>query len=271
MRGREESQSQPLLPWAATERPPGLQLSLLSTTSACWKSQIRAPQAAELAPTSHAGPHADTARCCRGSAAGRSVTGSQQIRLSVLIYVSVSRSFCFSASSPPYTTSKAAPRIWLKNWSLCFFLTSIGRCAVTQIVSSAFITRPVRCIYSCKSSSLPGTTHLLPQAQAVTACQLTATLDCRGWEGCEALGEAGTWVPAPWEIRLYEQNLGDFILQRRDCSPGASGSVTASYLLPGGSHGLGVQAASGICNQTKRNQNVKRNKFLSWLKNKIQV
>lgn len=113
-------------------------------------------------------------------------------------------------------------------------------------------------------STPPGSLRLL---QLANSEQPWAAEDEKGsvpvsQAGCEALGEAGSWVPAPWEIRLYEQNLGDFILQRRDRSLGGSGSVIASYLLLGGSHRLGARTASRICNQRKRNQNVKTNKLL---------
>lgn len=77
-----------------------------------------------------------------------------------------------------------------------------------------------------KNPSLPGTTHLLPQLRLL---HLTSSEPAWAPEeekgiipvsqaGREALGEAGSWVPALWEIRLYKQNLGDFILQRRDRS-----------------------------------------------------
>lgn len=62
--------------------------------------------------------------------------------------------------------------------------------------------------------------------------------------GCEALGEAGSWVPAPWEIRLCKQNLVT--------SSFKGGTVPWSqqfnHLSPSGKL---TRAASGICNQQK--------------------
>lgn len=81
--------------------------------------------------------------------------------------------------------------------------------------------------------------------------------------GCEALGEAGSWVPPPWEIRLYKQNLGDFILQRRDRS-----------LEPAVWSLISWEAHKGCLwdlQPRKGNQNVKPDLFLPWLENKLDV
>lgn len=95
-----------------------------------------------------------------------------------------------------------------------------------------------------RSTSQPGTTQLLPQAQAAVSCQLGAMLSSEKGKaapvsqaGCDAPGDAGSCAPAQQEIRLYEQNRGGFPLQRRDRSPRASIGVTASSGRPGA--GLG--------------------------------
>lgn len=120
--------------------------------------------------------HCASARRC-------SVTRTQQIRR-IFQYISLPYSLLcsvwFSAFSISHTTSKAARWIRLKNLSLCFSLAYIGRCAVTQL---SFAYTYTCCIYSCKSTSPPGTTRLLPRAQAAATRQLSATSGRGGWEG----------------------------------------------------------------------------------------
>lgn len=109
----------------------------------------------------------------------------------------------FSASLPSHTTSRAAPWLWLTELSSRFSLTLTGR-AGPLAAGSASVPRTALHSYSSKSparrsTSQPGTTQLLPRAQAAASCQLGAMLGSKEGKAapvsqasCDAPGDAGS-------------------------------------------------------------------------------